>query len=197
MNHREPPHRAAGERRALRYLSLLLLPALVPKNVSGVSRTRPIPGAPADLRDAEPALAPYLAALGAPPLRFETALPPPDLTRRPAPVAPPPPPPAVAEPPSALVEAKSLPAAAVNAASSEAVATNSAKPAPAPAKVPPPSIIPDDARPSIRPEDFLPYFEIPGTGRQPGDVRLLVPAPRGAPAPAPLPPSSATYTQSK
>ena len=59
-------------------------------------------------------------------------------------------------------------------------------PAPAPTRTPAPAkptsapIIPDDVRPAVRAEDFLPYFQIPG-----------------AAAPAPLPPSTATYTQSK
>jgi hypothetical protein len=56
-------------------------------------------------------------------------------------------------------------------------------------------MIPDDARPTIRAEDFLPYFQIPGSAQQPSDVTLLVPAARSAPAPAAIPPSSATYTQ--
>ena len=45
-------------------------------------------------------------------------------------------------------------------------------------------ILPDDLRQPTRPEDFLPYFQLPGPGVNPG-----------VPAPAPLPPSSATYTQ--
>jgi hypothetical protein len=56
--------------------------------------------------------------------------------------------------------------------------------------------LPDDTRPTIRPEDFLPYFQIPGSARHPADVTLLVPVPSAAPAPASLTPSSATYTQS-
>jgi hypothetical protein len=44
--------------------------------------------------------------------------------------------------------------------------------------------LPDDLRQPTRPEDFLPYFQLPGPGVNPG-----------VPAPAPLPPSSATYTQ--
>ena len=46
------------------------------------------------------------------------------------------------------------------------------------AKPIPPAILPDDTRPRVRAEDFLPYFRIPGV-----------------PVPAQLPPSSATYTQ--
>lgn len=60
----------------------------------------------------------------------------------------------------------------------------------------PPAILPDDLRSTVRPEDFLPYFQIPGSAQNPGDVTLLVPAlPKNAPAPATIPASSATYTQ--
>ena len=62
------------------------------------------------------------------------------------------------------------------------------RPAPAP-------ILPDDIRPRIRPDDFLPFFQVPGSASRPGDVILTVPAPASAGQPAPLPPSSATYTQ--
>jgi hypothetical protein len=187
-------------RRALRYVSLLLLPALVPKSVSGVSRSRPNAGAVVDLRGTEPALLPYLAAVGPPPLRFQTQPPPPDLTGRPAAGAPPIPAKALTENPGETPKpryAEAEPASATAPDESKAVAANDkVAPAPSPNKAPTPSIIPDDMRPSVRPEDFLPYFQIPGA--KPGDPSLLVPVPvRGAPAPAPLPPSSATYTQSK
>jgi hypothetical protein len=196
MNHRDLPHSAAGVRKALRYLSLLLLPTLVPKNVSGVSRLRSTSGAPANLQDMEPRLLPYLPALGSPPLRFQIPPPPPDLTTRPAAAAPPSPAVMHREEPPAPAGPKPALTTAAQAAPAETPA-NPDQPASTPAKAPPPSIIPDDARPAIRPEDFLPYFQIPGSAKLPGDVNLLVPALRGAPAPAPLAPSSATYTQSK
>ncbi len=44
----------------------------------------------------------------------------------------------------------------------------------APSKSPAPPILRDDVKPLIHPEDFLPYFQIPNT---------------------PVPPSSASYTQ--
>jgi len=53
-------------------------------------------------------------------------------------------------------------------------------------------IIPDDVRPRVRPEDFLPYFRIPIV--QPNDMNA-VPVPRSVSTGAPLPASSATYTQ--
>ena len=177
-------------------MSLLLLPALVPQSVSGHSRTGPNAGAALDLRNAEPALLPYLAVLGPPPLRFAAAPPPPDLTVRPPAGAPPIPASANADStlaPAASAETKSSPAVAANTAASTETPASADHNAPSPAKAPP-AILPDDARPAVRPEDFLPYFQIPG---QPGGVNLLVPVPRGAPGPAQLPPSTATYTQSK
>lgn len=63
-----------------------------------------------------------------------------------------------------------------------------------PEKRTPLSILPDEARTQVRPEDFLPYFQIPGTGRNP-DVILAVPALPGQPVQPPPQPSSATYIQ--
>lgn len=60
-----------------------------------------------------------------------------------------------------------------------------------PAKAPPPPILPDDLRPQVRPEDFLPFFQPPGGSS--GSVPVGVPVPPGAPAQ--LPPSSATFMQ--
>jgi hypothetical protein len=189
----------------LRYISLLLLPALVPKSVSGISRNHPNGAAALDLRHAEPVLLPYLAFVGGPPLRFQEAPPPRDLSTHLAAGAPPHP--AAEAPPDApaALAASVDPKPAVTVAAVPP-APDKATPSPgvpatpetaASLKTPPPSILPDDARPAIRPEDFLPYFQIPGSGK-PGGMNLLVPVPTsGAPAPALLPPSSATYTQSK
>ena len=52
-----------------------------------------------------------------------------------------------------------------------------------PANKAPPAILPDDTRPVIKAEDFLPFFQVPGAGAS-GPT-------------AGLPPSSATYTQSR
>ena len=146
---------------------------------------------------------PYLPVTGAPPLRFQEVAPPPDLVTQPAAAAPPTP----ALTPTEASVAQANAAAARSATITEspepvAPAPESVEPAPIkatpatpPAKIPA-AILPDNARPSVRPEDFLPYFQIPGSAQNPADVTLLVPVPRSAPAPAPLPPSSATYTQS-
>ncbi len=200
MNHREPPHLPAAARRALHCLSLLLLPALAPKGADALPQARPG-------REGAPPQAPkpvsYLSVVGAPPLRFEEALPPPDLTTRPAAAAPPQP---------ALTATENSVAAENSAAARSIVASTPATPTltagsatetkpaakeePVAAK-PPAAILPDDARPVVKPEDFLPFFQIPGSAAKPGDVTLVAPVSATAPAPAAsIPPSSATYTQS-
>jgi len=202
MNHREPPHLTVGARRALRCLSLLLIPALVPKSLPALARPpRSAPGRPADLiGDVE--LVPYLPAIGALPLRFQQAPPPPDLTTRPAAAAPPVPSLSVSETTVAQANAAAAHSAPMPSRVASEVLVAEAKPEPkatppAPQKAAPAPIIPDDTRPTVRAEDFLPYFQIPGSAKQPGEMNVIVPAPRGAPAPAPLPPSAATYNQTK
>lgn len=212
MNHREPPHLPAGVRRALHCLSLMLLPALTPEGVHALPRSR-LPGNGPNLRNAEPI--PYLPLVGAPPLRFQEAAPPPDLVTRPAAAAPPTPALSLTETSVALANAAAAhsttvapggdpahpsppsppPPPATEPLAPETQQTPAEIEAEAPEKAPAP-ILPDNARPAIRPEDFLPYFQIPGSARNPSDVTLLVPSVPSAPAPAPLPPSSATYTQS-
>ena len=64
-----------------------------------------------------------------------------------------------------------------------------------PASRGPAPILRDDTRPSLQPEDFLPFFQLPGTGRLSGEVTVITPVPAQAPAPPALPPSSATYRQ--
>jgi hypothetical protein len=191
MNHREPPHLRVGARRALHMLSLLLLPALAPKGADALPRGhRPLE------RGNPPT--PYLPALGVPTLRFQEATPPPDLVTRPPAAAPPQPALSTTEnsvaADNAAAVARSVPAAQEAEPTHPTAAKTTPKDTGTP---PPPAILPDDGRPAIRPEDFLPYFQIPGTARHAGDVNLLVPVPGSAPAPAPLPPSSATYNLTK
>lgn len=195
MNHREPPHLPVGVRQALHCLALLLLPAMSPGGAQAPTRPRSsIPGGP----HAGIGL-PYLPALGAMSLRFQEAAPPPDLSTRPAAAAPPTPALSPTETTVALANAAaaSRPVAAPPPReASSAPATPAAEPAPTPAK-PVPGILPDDVRPAVKPEDFLPYFQLPGAAKAPGDVSVIVPAPRSAPAaPAAIPPSSAAYSQS-
>ena len=131
---------------------------------------------------------PYLKVIGSRPLRFSAAPPPPDLTSKPPGSAPP-------FPPSVTDAAPvSATAPAAPTIKPESKADDSAVNKPAnPVSNSPSPILPDDTRPSTRPEDFLPYFQFPGGSN---DVTNLGPAsaPR-PPAPSQLPPSSATYQQ--
>ncbi len=199
MNHRAHTHLRVGVRRALHCLTLMLLPAATPKNLPALTHSGATAGPPNTFGPE-----PYLPALGAPALRFQLAAPPPDLTTRPAASAPPVP---ALSPTEATVVQANLAAAHSSAPEpitptppGQTVAVQTPSPAPVapttPTKPAPPPILPDDTRHSVRPEDFLPYFQMPGSARLPNDINLIVPAGPSAPAPAPLPPSTATYTQS-
>lgn len=178
MHYRVTPPGTAKGRRAWLFFSLLI-PALASK-VSTQSAASPV-----TYDDGSPVVPsehsrPYLAVIGPPLLRFEEALPPPDLSVRPPGGAPPRP---VVKP---MVVADVIPAPVVQP---KVVVSIPAAPSPAKVEIaaapkppPPPSILHDDVQTPVRPEDFLPYFQYPGASNQ-------------APAPQPLPPSSATYTQ--
>lgn len=181
-----------GAGQALPWLALALLPFFA----AARAWSRPTEGAPTTTSESQP----YLAIIGAPSLRFEEAAPPPDLVTHPAAAAPPHP--ALADepnlnPPAPAVQAAPAPhpaSAPVRASTDSAQPTtssNETSDTPAPAPTPRP-ILPDEIRPQARPEDFLPFFQIPSA--QPG-VNVVVPVPRAPAAPGPLPPSSATYTQ--
>lgn len=196
MNHREPPQLPAGVRRALHCL-LLALPALAPEKASALPRTRP-PGSGPHLTDL--GAAPYLPQIGTLGLRFQDP---------PAPLPEPPPKvdrvavPSVTAPPLAAVANANAAAVQSTGDPPSAATSPSTTPAPsdktaAPASVrTPPAILPDSVRPSVRPEDFLPYFQVPGSATRAADVNLFLPSAPAAPAsPGTLPASSATYTQS-
>lgn len=194
MNHREPPHLPAGARRALHCLALLLVPAMAPVGAQALTRSRPASAG------SEPRPAPYLPVLGAMSLRFQEAAPPPDLATRPPAAAPPTPAQTRTETSVAIANAAAAHSAAPFATPEATEAPVAAAPPPgnepsAPSAKTPPAILPDDARPPTRPEEVLPYFQIPGAAQRLEDVTLLAPALRVAPAPAPIPNSSATYTQ--
>ncbi len=193
MNHREPPPRSVGAHRALRCLSLLLLPAIAPKAALSWPRSRT--SADATVESPGPESAPYLPALGALPLRFQRAQPPPDLVTKPAAAAPPIP--ALTPTESTVAQANLAAAQSTSGTTAPPKPAAETKPAEKPAAPPPapPAILPDDTRPAIRPEDFLPFFQIPGAAKSASGVNLVVPATLTAPTAAPLPPSSATYTQ--
>ncbi len=199
MNHREPPQLSAGLRRTLHCLSLFLLPAFAPDGVQALPRTRPA-RIGSDLGTMEGI--PYLPVVGPPPLRFQEAAPPPDLVTRPAAAAPPLPALSPAETSVALANAAASSASAALLAEAELAEEEAksktkaaaAKPAAPPVKAPPP-ILPDSGRPTVRPEDFLPYFQVPISGRAPANVTIVAPVPPAAPTPGTLPASSATYKQ--
>ncbi len=187
-----------GIRRVLNCLSLLIIPALAPTAAHSLPRSRPT---------AEPALGPraprslpYLTVIGAPTLRFQRPTPPPDLVTRPTPAAPPIP----KLTPTEIVVAQNNIAAAHSTVeplappvpSPETIANTSPDAPDAPAAPPEkPSILPDETRRPIRPEDFLPYFQIPGAANAPAGSNVMGPAPVPTGSNSSLPPSSATYTQ--
>lgn len=134
---------------------------------------------------------PYLSAVGSPSLRFGEAIPPPDLSVRP-PAGP---------PPQITEERANAPSETTKqdvtvAAPPPGIAVEIGIPDPArsaPAKTPA-AILPDDTRPKVRAEDFLPFFQFPGKTSGNGDVTVIAPVPV-APTSATLPISSATYRQ--
>ncbi len=185
MNQSEPPYLPIGARRAFHCLSLLLLPALVPSGTAAGGRLRPLLEAPAEIQEAEQL--PYLPYLGAPPLRFRDAAPPPDVSARPPAAAPPQPHLTPAETSMAMANsaaatsASARPTTEAHAEPSNAAPPDTAKPAPVP-------ILQDTVRPQVQAEDFLPFFLTPGAAKAVGSVPQ-------APQPGQLPPSSATYTE--
>lgn len=191
MNHREPPHLPAGMRRAVYGLSLALLQVMASADATALPQTRPLGSGPERLHVGSP---PYLTAVGPCALRFQTPAPPPaireiiPITAMPA---------AASEDTATVASNEAAHPGTEHAPPGPSVATESAASAPStgvPAKSPQP-ILRDNITPTVRAEDFLPYFQIPGSAQNPSDVTLLVPAAPSAPAPAAIPPSSATYRQ--
>lgn len=137
----------------------------------------------------EPSLAPetrpYVMAIGSPMLRFADALPPLDLSIRQPGGAPVPPPAKPTEHPEAqaIAEPAPIPLPEAYVEIGAPVVKNAA----------PPPILPDDTRPKVRPEDFLPYFQFPAA--HPGDATVIVPATLTPPTPGTQLPSTATYRQ--
>ena len=167
-------------------LSILLVQhALAPGITEANMRSR-LPGNPRGQPAGSEAF-PYLKITGALALRFSAPPPPPDLTTKPAASAPPFP-----VPGTAAIAAPVATPVPVEAAAKPAEPTASPVTQPAPVTDnPPPTILPDDTRPTTRPEDFLPFFQFPGST---GDVSVPATITRPA-SPGQLPPSSATYQQ--
>lgn len=189
MNQREPTAAPIGAGQALPCLALLLLSLLVAVR----AWSRPLLSGPAAIVQTKP----YLVALGAPPLRFQEIAPPPDLVTRPPAAAPPVPATADSETSPPNTTSSQAPAALpvstpVENTDLPSTAEAATEETPAPVRTPP-EIIRDELRPQARPEDFLPFFQIPVS--QPSDVNVVVPVPRTPATSTPLPLSSATYTQ--
>lgn len=183
MNFSPEPSTKGGLHAIVRMLSVLMLQhALAPSIADAHARSR-LPVPPGD----NPASLPYLKITGALPLRFEEPPPPPpDLTSRPAAGAPPQPPFSLT---SETVPAAIMPAEVAPAKPDVVVPAVATPPPPKPADVTP-SILPDDTHVSTRAEDFLPYFQFPGSA----NAGVTASPPRPA-QPGQLPPSSATYQQ--
>ncbi len=195
MNHSVPTPVPLGIRRALQCLALLL-PALVPMTMRAAMRQRAMLSPPAGRHGAEPAA--YLPTLGAPPLRFADGTPAPELVTRPAAAAPPLPGRTRTESSVALANAAAAQSTTVHGGSPLPRRTSAVE---APEGTPiadpeaPSSILPDEIRPQVRPEDFLPYFQLPSPVPPAGGVNPGDPLPPHTPTTARPPTSSATYRQ--
>lgn len=195
MNHSVPTPVPLGIRRALQCLALLL-PALVPMTMRAAMRQRAMLSPPAGRHGAEPAA--YLPALGAPPLRFADGTPAPERVTRPAAAAPPLPGRTRTESSVALANAAAAQSAALNGAGQArppALPPEGPDGAAPAGQSPPLPILPDEVRPQLQPEDFLPFFQLPGSATSPGGVILVGPLPTETPPAGPRPQSSATYHQ--
>jgi hypothetical protein len=195
MNTRAQPPRPAGAFRA----AVRLLLGLLPCSIFAGPALNPATRRSLDSR-------PYLTVANNLSIRFQEALPPPDLTVQPPAGAPPQPQP-IAIKPAETVKPRELddkpasaqpdlipaPPPAETQPAPTALITPTPEPTPvaAPDK-PAPAILPDDTKPQVHAEDFLPYFQFPGAHANPNDVTVGPPAP---PVPGLQPPSSATYRQ--
>lgn len=189
MNHREPPQLPAGLCKAIKCLSLALLQVMATDDATALPRTRP-PGSGPEQPHA--GAIPYLATVGPRALRFQTPAPPPAV-RDVADALPADPTPA--EDTNVVVSNEATRAAVESSGSTTADSSIAAGNVPTgPAKSSEP-ILRDHITPTVRAEDFLPYFQIPGSAQNSSDVTLLVPVAPAAPAPAAIPSSSATYRQ--
>lgn len=180
MNPRDHPHRPRG----VRWTGLRLVVSLCPGIALAIS-------AVATERNQDGSRA-YLGVIGSMALRFAEAIPLPEPTVSQT-AGPPLPAPIEAGPrefPQITEHSPpiSIPAVvAPPAAPPEPLKDNSAKW--------PQAILPDDTRPKVRAEDFLPFFQFPGSSSSAGDVTVVVPGPAPSPSPGALPTSSASYRQ--
>jgi len=184
MNFRAQTWRAASVRQVGICLvsMLLLVPALAAPSLSSEARTAWVSR-------------PYLTVVVAAPLRFEESPAPPHVSpvlaaapaETPRPVLSPGPAPEPSGAKEPMTEHAALTPSVPPVSGTSAPGTSPKDKPEKPAK-PPPAILPDEIQPKVRPEDFLPFFQFPGSNAGPSDV-----AP--PPEPGKLPPSSATYRQ--
>ena len=181
-----------GLGRFVRCLTLVLLPALVAEGgQAGSAYGDPAGSLPESSPDSPyPYSAPYLAVVGPPPMRFREPPAPPSFDLEPVAAGP------------AQLEGNMLVLPAATGGlldSAQPMAASSKSPSKSPSasatakgseESEPSSILPDDMRREVRPEDLLPFFQYPRNG---GAV-IGVPVP-AQPALPTLPPSSATYRQ--
>lgn len=183
--------------KALRYLSLSMLPALASESKALNAPQRRSYGRIGEIAVVHPYTPrPYLASLGPIPLRFETA---PDIS----PDGPPPPPIPIKHvpPPIFSDDKRDVIPPVEDTIRQPVVAQPSVEPqstAPVQEKVANPvSILPDDTHRELRPEDVLPFFLTPTntpTDGSHGSVNVVVPLSSQKSQPtATQPPSSATY----
>jgi hypothetical protein len=187
MNHREPPHPTAGVRRARLCLALLLPAVLAPAGAHAALRPK------AALKADQNA---YLPAIAAPALRFQAPALPREQVARITFTKPAPKPESAPALPKADATARAAPAAPATEAK-DAGEKTATRPAVTASARPPAQIIPDDTRGAVQAEDFIPFFQLPGSARSPGGLNVIVPLPTPAAVPTPgaLPPSSATFRQ--
>jgi hypothetical protein len=190
MNHRQPPLTLGWARRALDRRVFLIL-AMVPGiSLAGVHGHPALSDCPCPY---EPVVEPYLTHVGAPALRFQPQIQVAVLHDSPTS--------ALAKnlgshpPEMDIIPDPSLQTA--NLDKSADVSSGEAKPDPLanPKGRSSAPILPDDARPTVRPEDFLPFFQYPGSGSKSGAVIITNPVSLTPAVPGTLPPSSATYIQ--
>lgn len=174
----QPPHSAE-----LRQACMRLAFCLLPGTAMAMPATAPSRGAGSGR--------PYLASVPAPALRFAEAPPPPDLSVRPPAGAPPNLPSHDSSSNPALDVIPAIPSSSPTLSPNDSANRSDAKaPNPAPAR-----IIPDDTRPAVRPEDFLPFFIFPGGAQGPGTPTVVLPSSLTPAAPGTQPLSTATYRQ--
>jgi len=154
---------------------------------------------------AVPISRPYLAVYGAPLLRFQEVIPPPPPVAKAISVGPP-------------IAASTPEAAEVSLANDQAAASTPPMPLEKPTAeqadvsqpvlsepkdqpsekrpaLKPLPILPDDTRPRVQSQDFLPLFRFPGTSSANEEISVIAPGIPVPPSPNSLPPSSATYQQ--